>query len=73
MADRGFRRAFLPIAAMLAVVACGSDILGPEDADFVDELEIDLAAMTKTASGLYIQDVTVGDGDVVERVVRFSA
>jgi len=40
--------------------------VGPEDIDFVDELEIDLSAMTQTASGLYIQDLTVGDGAVLE-------
>ena len=66
MADQSIKRALLPIAALLAVAACGSDILGPEDVDYVDELEIDITAMTQTASGLYIQDVSVGDGDVVE-------
>ena len=65
MADRGLLRALLPIAVMLAVGACGSDILGPEEVDFVDELQIDIAAMTRTESGLYIQDLTVGDGDIV--------
>jgi len=49
-----------------SLAACGSDSVGPEDLDFVDELEIDLSAMTQTASGLYIQDLTVGDGAVVE-------
>jgi FKBP-type peptidyl-prolyl cis-trans isomerase FkpA len=58
-------RALLPIAAVLAVVACGSDVVAPENINFVDELEIDLSVMTRTASGLYILDLTVGDGAVV--------
>ena len=65
MADRSLKRAFLPLAAVLAVAACGSDVLAPEDVEFVDELEIDLSVMTKTASGLYVQDQTVGDGELV--------
>ena len=66
MADRRLRRVFLPILAALAVVACGDDVVGPEGVDFVDELQIDLSVMTKTASGLYIQDLTLGDGALVE-------
>ena len=66
MADRRLKRALLPIAAVLAVLACGSDVVAPEDIEFVDELEIDLSVMTRTASGLYIQDLTVGDGALVE-------
>ena len=49
----------------LALSACGSDGgMGPnlEDIDFDPALEIDLSAMTRTASGLYFQDLTVGDG-----------
>jgi FKBP-type peptidyl-prolyl cis-trans isomerase FkpA len=65
MADRSMTRALLPIAAVLAVVACGSDVVAPENINFVDELEIDLSVMTRTASGLYILDLTVGDGAVV--------
>jgi len=66
IADQSIKRALLPIAAVLAVAACGSDAVAPEDINFVDELEIDISAMTLTASGLYFQDVTVGDGAVVE-------
>ena len=65
MADRSMTRALLPIAAVLAVVACGSDVVAPENINFVDELEIDLSVMTRTASGLYILDLTVGDGAAV--------
>ena len=68
MADRSLKRAFLPLAAVLAVAACGSDVLAPEDVEFVDELEIDLSVMTKTASGLYVQDQTVGDGELARSV-----
>ena len=49
----------------LVFVACGSDAgvgPNPEEIVFAAELEIDLATMTRTASGLYFQDVVVGDG-----------
>ena len=48
----------------LVFVACGSDAgvgPNPEEIVFAAELEIDLATMTRTASGLYFQDVVVGD------------
>ncbi len=67
MTDRRLSRTFLPIMVALSLAACGSDsVVAPEDIEFVDELEIDLSAMTRTASGLYVQDLTVGDGPVVE-------
>ena len=65
MADQSIKRALLPIAAVLAVAACGSGVVAPEDINFADDLEIDISAMTLTASGLYFQDLTVGDGAVV--------
>jgi len=59
----------------LALIACGDDGMGPnlcvmdvgmgpilEDIDFDPALEIDLSVMTRTVSGLYFQDLTVGDG-----------
>ncbi len=66
MTDSRLVRAFLPLLMVLAWVACGDSVVAPEDIEFVDELEIDISAMTRTASGLYLQDLTVGDGAVVE-------
>lgn len=37
----------------------------PEDVTYAPELEIDLAGMTKTASGLYYETLTEGAGDPV--------
>ena len=34
-----------------------------EDAEFASSLGINLAAMTRTASGLYYEDITVGAGE----------
>ena len=49
------------------VMSCGSNAptaVGPlTNADFAPELNVDLAAMTQTASGLYYQDLTVGSGE----------
>lgn len=43
-----------------ALAACGSDPFSlPE---FDDSLEVDVSALTKTASGLYYQDITIGSG-----------
>ena len=44
----------------------GDDMTGPEtieDAEFAASLGINLANMTKTASGLYYEDIEVGDGE----------
>ncbi len=67
MTDRRWNRTLVPMMAVLSLAACGSDsATGPEDIDFVNALDIDLDEMTRTASGLYIQDLTVGDGAIVE-------
>jgi peptidylprolyl isomerase len=50
---------FIPLVFALASCSDGS---GPESEDFASTLNVDLAAMTKTASGLYYQDLTVGAG-----------
>ncbi len=53
----------IPLA--LALAACGTDTTTEPltDDDFAPELNVNLDAMTKTASGLYVQDITVGMGD----------
>jgi peptidylprolyl isomerase len=62
------------------IVACGggattagSTPLPPSDAAeiaYAPELAIDLADFERTASGLYLQDVQVGDGPVANRTSR---
>jgi peptidylprolyl isomerase len=75
-----FRRlaaALLP----LALTACleGSDVttnVSPnipiEQTTFAAALNVDLAASTKTSSGLYIRDITVGTGAVATGTSRVS-
>jgi peptidylprolyl isomerase len=61
----------IPLALTLA--ACGGDN-GTQpltNEDFADELNVDLNAMTRTSSGLYLQDLVVGTG--AEAVVGMSA
>ena len=45
--------------------ACGDDstgVLDPTELEFDASLGVDLTQMTKTASGLYYQDLVLGDG-----------
>lgn len=57
------------IACVAAALApgCGSDSLAPptdpQDVIFADELGVDLDAMTRTSTGLYYEDIEVGEAD----------
>jgi len=55
------------LVAGLVLGACGgsSGPLDPTEVTFAPELGINLSQMTKTATGLYLQDVTVGTGSPV--------
>ncbi len=56
-------RAMSVVLAALVVACGGTDITGPpEEVEFAPALNVDLAQMTRTASGLYIQDLVVGTG-----------
>jgi FKBP-type peptidyl-prolyl cis-trans isomerase FkpA len=46
----------------LGLAACGDSTDPLTNDDFAPELGVDLDAMTQTASGLYYQDLEVGDG-----------
>ncbi len=61
-------RSMLVVCAAAALVACGENGTDPDpdpltNDDFAAALNVDLAAMTQTASGLYYQDLEVGAGD----------
>jgi len=63
--------------ALVLVAACGDDPASPTFADpatatYAPELGIDIATMTKTATGLYFDDVTEGTGALVEVGKRVS-
>jgi len=58
----------LLIAVLFTVAACleaAPFVPRIEDVSFAPQLGVDLAASTKTASGLYYRDITVGDGATV--------
>lgn len=59
MTGRTTRTALL----VLGLTACGGGTDPLSNDDFAPGLGVDLAEMTQTASGLYLQDLTVGDGD----------
>jgi FKBP-type peptidyl-prolyl cis-trans isomerase len=59
-----------PVLALLAVLVTACLEKSPfvpriEDVTFAPELGVNLAASTKTASGLYYRDITVGGGATV--------
>jgi len=58
------------IAAVLAAVACSVDKVtsppvGIEETNFASSLGVDLDAMTRSSTGLYMLDKTVGTGPAV--------
>ena len=64
---------WLTVLASVMVVGCSIETTEPteveiqviEELDFAPSLGIDLAAMQLTGTGVYIQDVTVGEGEPV--------
>ena len=70
MTSHSWRRRSLPLLPLTAtfLASCGDDPAGPqaiEDAPFAASLQIDLAAMTRTATGLYYEEIAPGSGDSV--------
>ena len=60
-----FLRFSAVLVAAFVVASCGDDPISPKDPTeltFAAALNVDLDLMTKTASGLYYQDLIVGDG-----------
>ncbi|NJD17825.1 MAG: hypothetical protein FIA95_00855 [Gemmatimonadetes bacterium] len=73
---RPIRPALALAVALLAQPACAGGPryslenpapYDPESIAFADTLAVDLAAMEKTLLGLYIEDLTQGDGATVQR------
>jgi FKBP-type peptidyl-prolyl cis-trans isomerase len=58
----------LSVGTLTLGAGCGGGGLvepdGPEDVTFHHSLGVDLSQMTKTASGLYYQDLVVGTGEL---------
>lgn len=63
-------RAGTLLAGALLLGACGDGATFPPD--FASSLNINLSAMTKTASGLYYQDLVVGTGATAKRGDRVT-
>ncbi|MFM8910792.1 MAG: FKBP-type peptidyl-prolyl cis-trans isomerase, partial [Gemmatimonadota bacterium] len=59
------RQLTMGLALLVSIAACGGDSVFVPDitkTQFATSLQVDLAASTKTASGLYYRDLTVGTG-----------
>ncbi len=56
------RRTIVVVAGVL-LAACGSEENAAARLEFAPELEVNVEALTRTASGLQYQDLVVGDGD----------
>lgn len=64
----GLRRRAAALLLLLTAAACGGDsvfIPKIEETNFAAALDVNLAASTKTASGLYYRDLIVGTGATV--------
>lgn len=61
---RAFRHSFLLVLCAFTISCLDDSPFVPkiEDTTFAPALGVDLAASTKTASGLYYRDITVGGG-----------
>jgi FKBP-type peptidyl-prolyl cis-trans isomerase FkpA len=76
MLERMRRRACVSALLLVALTtgACGED--APTGPDFDPSLGVDLSAMTRTGSGLYVLDLVVGTGTLATTgsmvVVRYS-
>jgi FKBP-type peptidyl-prolyl cis-trans isomerase len=56
----------LALALPMMAAACNDGPTSVEDTEFAASLGIDLSAMTRTSSGLYYRDLTVGTGAVAQ-------
>lgn len=58
---------FLLLCALPLMAACGSDSpTSIQDTEFAPSLGVDLSTMTRTSTGLYYRDITVGTGAVAQ-------